>query len=120
MKDFKDFVKTTYAGLMEVEGLNESTSHSTEIEKHFGKIKSHENSHYYSAGNVWPVSHVYHTESGHDIEHISPKHNGNGKHYVEVTKGDDTGFAEHRNFAQAVKRAKDNMISQTGVISRAR
>lgn len=36
MKDFRDFVKTTYAGLMEVEGLNETSS--SKYEKHMNMV----------------------------------------------------------------------------------
>lgn len=36
MKEFRDFVKTTYAGLMEVEGLNEASP--SKYEKHMNVV----------------------------------------------------------------------------------
>lgn len=104
--NLKDNVSLVKNMLQEMDKEN-SDAHKDVIEKHFGPVTKHKTSHYDVGGFVGARSHIYHTKSGHDIEHISPKHGGTGKHYVEVRKGNKLGFGFHRNFEDAVHKAKD-------------
>lgn len=127
-KDFKDFVKTTYAGLMEVEGLNESTSHDQDIsthpffQKHFKDAVGGINKNPYTDDSGYTYKASYRKQGQHKRIYHTLKHLVNtkeGTHSVQletrqkdfplpIRSGDGDGKTVHEAMNNAIKNYKSD------------